>query len=197
MIEYICGRIKELNPSFVVIENNGIGYFINISLQTYSYLSTKEEQETHLKIHQIIREDAHLLYGFHNHKERGVFRLLLSVSGIGANTARLILSSMPPAEIQQAIQQEDVNALKNIKGIGAKSAQRIIIDLKDKMGEEEMESSKEISPVINNTLQNEALSALTTLGFNKIAAQKTVGKIIKENADIGVEALVKESLKRL
>jgi len=196
MIEYIYGQVKELNPSFVVMENNGIGYFINISLQTYSFLSGKENQDVYLKVHQIIREDAHLLYGFHNHKEREVFRHLLSVSGVGANTARLILSSMPPGEIQQAIQQENVNALKNIKGIGAKSAQRIIIDLKDKIGKQTDEGA-EISPVLNNTLQEEALSALTTLGFNKNAAQKAVEKIIKEDPGIGVEALVKESLKRL
>lgn len=196
MIEYIYGQVKELNPSFVVMENNGIGYFINISLQTYSFLSDKENQDVYLKVHQIIREDAHLLYGFHNHKEREVFRHLLSVSGVGANTARLILSSMPPGEIQQAIQQENVNALKNIKGIGAKSAQRIIIDLKDKIGKHTDEGA-EIAPVLNNTLQEEALSALTTLGFNKNAAQKAVEKIIKEDPGIGVEALVKESLKRL
>ena len=194
MYEYITGKITELTPAYAVIETNGIAYVIQISLNTFSQLQNKESGKLYL--HLSIREDAHVLFGFAQPAEREMFRLLISVSGVGPNTARMMLSSMHPAEIQRAIFDEDVNLLKSIKGIGAKSAQRIIIDLKDKVAASYSESEEIVTPA-NNTLKIEALSALDVLGFAKKHADKTIDKLIAANPDISVEELIKQALKVL
>ena len=193
MYEFITGRITEITPTYVVVECNGIGYVIHISLSTYSQI--QERKEIKLLIHQIIREDAHLLYGFFNKLERDIFRLLISVSGIGANIARMMLSSLTSAEIQQAILDNDVNLLTSIKGVGTKSAQRIILDLKDKLSREPV--GDEIFAIRDNRIKDEALSALVMLGFSKSAVEKAIHKILSENKDIAVEDLIKRALKSL
>lgn len=194
MFEYIKGPISELTPAYVIVESAGIGYNINISLQTYSSLESKKEATVYL--HQVVREDAHLLFGFAGKDERELFRLLISVSGVGANTARVILSSMSAAEIQKAIQNADINALKQIKGIGLKTAQRIVVDLKDKVFGKELGASQLFSS-LNNTSKDEALSALVMLGFNKAAAEKVLDQLVKEDSKQSVEMLIKQALKRL
>jgi Holliday junction DNA helicase RuvA len=193
MYDYIEGRIIEKTPTFVVIEAAHIGYFINISLNTYS--SIPEQDQCRLYIHQIVREDALLFFGFFDRREREIFRQLISVSGIGANTARLILSSLSPDDIFLAINEGNVFTLKNIKGIGIKTAQRIIIDLKGKFGkEDEME---EIFRIESNTIHEESLSALVHLGFTKSAVDKVIRQILADNKDLTVEEVVKVALKRL
>ncbi|MGC9355741.1 MAG: Holliday junction branch migration protein RuvA, partial [Mariniphaga sp.] len=156
MYEFIRGAVADLNPASVVVDAGGIGYFVNISLNTYSKISGK--QEINLLIHQVVREDAHVLYGFAERRERDLFRNLISVSGVGASTAIMMLSSLNPDEISAAVATGDVDVLKAVKGIGAKTAQRIIIDLKDKLGKMPESGQFLISP--DNTLRNEALSAL-------------------------------------
>jgi Holliday junction DNA helicase RuvA len=193
MYEFITGKITEITPTFVILECNGTGYFIHISVSTYSQIQSFKEIK--LLIHQIIREDAHLLYGFYNKLERDIFRLLISVSGIGANTARMMLSSLTPAEIQQAILTSDVNLLTSIKGVGTKSAQRMILDLKDKLNREA--TGEEIFVQKDNRIKDEALSALVMLGFSKTAVEKVVHKILSANKDIVVEELIKKALKSL
>ena len=193
MYEYISGKLIELNPAYAIIENNGIAFYVSISLQTYSHLH--EGESCKLLIHQVIREDAHLLFGFYNKHEREIFRNLISVSGIGASTARMVLSSLSPEEIQQAIITANVNVLKSVKGIGLKSAQRIIIDLKDKIGK--VDELSHLFVEENNTIRNEALSALVTLGFPKNAAEKSIDKLLKENSELNIETLVKLALKSL
>lgn len=193
MYEYISGKLVELNPAYAIIDNNGIAFYVSISLQTFSHL--KEGETCKLLIHQVIREDANLLFGFFNKQEREIFRNLISVSGIGANTARMILSSLSPEEIQSAIIAANVNLLKSVKGIGLKSAQRIIIDLKDKIGK--IDESSQIFVEESNTIRNEALSALVTLGFPKKAAEKAIEKLLKENSELDIETLVKLALKSL
>ena len=193
MYEYIKGKIADLSPAYVIIENNGIGYFIHISLNSFSQLQGKEECK--LYIHQSIREDAHVLFGFSHANEREMFRLLISVSGVGPNTARMMLSSMPSPEVKRAILDEDVNKLKSIKGIGAKSAQRIIVDLKDKVSI--ASEDEEILAFSNNTLKIETLSALEVLGFSKKNAEKAIDKLISKNPEITVEELIKQALKVL
>jgi len=193
MYEYIKGIIKELTPTFIVIENNGIGYFIHISLNSYAQFN--EKNEACVFIQEIIREDAHLLFGFFDKKERDIFNHLISVSGVGANTARVMLSSLSPDEIQRAIMQNNVALLKSIKGIGAKTAERIIIDLRDKIAK--IAEPGEIISVLGNTLQQEALSALVMLGFPKARVEKVIQDIIKNEPSVTVEGLVKESLKRM
>lgn len=193
MYEYIEGKVVDLTPAYTVISNQGIGYFINISLSTFS--SLKKEAVVKLFIHQVIREDAHLLYGFASKTERELFRMLITVSGIGANTARMMLSSMSPVEIQQSIVSENINALKKIKGIGAKSAQRIVVELKDKLGKDE--SMEEFFMPKDNTIRNEALTALVALGFNKPSVEKVIDKLLSEKQDISVENLIKEALNKL
>ncbi len=191
MIEYIRGKIVTVNPSFAIVETGNIGYLINISLNTFSAL--KKDSEQQFFIHEIIREDTHALYGFLNDEERTIFRHLISVSGIGANTARLILSSMTPMELQEAITSGNVALIKQVKGIGLKTAQRLIVDLKDKIGKLSIDDN--FLAVSNNTIKEEALSALVTLGFPKKQIEKTVEKILVENTDISVEDLIKEVLK--
>ncbi len=194
MFEYIKGPVAELTPAYVVVDSAGIGYYVNISLQTYSGFEGKKEILVYL--HQVVREDAHLLFGFASKDERELFRLLISVSGVGANTARVILSSMSAAEIQKAIQSADINALKQIKGIGLKTAQRIVVDLKDKVFGKDLGSSQ-LFANINNTTRHEALSALVMLGFNKSAAEKVLDLLLKEESNQSVEGLIKLALKRL
>ena len=193
MFEYIIGEIIEITPTCAVISNHGIGYFINISVFTYS--SVQNKKEVKLFIHQVIREDAHLLFGFATKEEREIFRLLISVSGIGANTARMMLSSLNPVELQKAILQNDVGLLQSIKGIGAKTAQRVIIELKDKIGK--TESISEIFPSLNNTIKEESFSALVALGFQRNQVQKVISKVISNQPGLTVEEVIKQSLKLL
>src|SRR6056297_1298483 len=193
MYEFISGEIKEIYPTYIVLENSGIGFFINISINTYTQISGQENCK--LYIYEAIREDAHQLYGFYEKNERDIFLLLISVSGVGANTARMMLSSLRADEIQDAILQGDVNVLKSIKGIGAKSAQRIIVDLRDKVGK--TETNEQLISTLNNTIKDEALSALVMLGFPKAKVDKLINNILKEQKDLTVEDLVKESLKRI
>ena len=194
MFEYIKGPIADLTPAYVVIDCAGVGYYVNISLQTYSGLDGKKDALLYL--HQVIREDAHLLFGFASKEERELFRLLISVSGVGANTARVILSSMSAAEIQKVIMQGDINALKQIKGIGLKTAQRIIIDLKDKVSGKDL-GSAQLFTSLNNTIRQEALSALVMLGFNKSAVEKVLDPLQKAEGSQSVEGLIKLALKQL
>ena len=193
MINYIIGTITELSPTYVVVETAGIGYFINISINTYSKLEDKTSYR--ILIHEVIREDAHQLFGFADEEERNIFRHLISVSGIGANTARMILSSLTPADITEAINEANVNLLKGIKGIGIKTAQRIIIDLKDKIGKQT--SAAEIFISEDNTKREEALSALVMLGFARNAVMKVLDRLISEDKNLTVEELIKRALKNL
>ena len=193
MYEFITGDIVERTPSYLVLETGNVGYYINISLYTYSLLP--DQNPCQLFIHQIVREDAHLLYGFISREEREVFRQLISVSGIGANTARLILSSLGPSEIEQAINEDQVTVLQGIKGIGAKSAQRIIVDLRGKL--RTAAGPDHLFPGESNTLRDEALSALVNLGFARKGVEKVLEKILRENDELGMEELIKEALKNL
>lgn len=193
MYEFIRGIIANLNPANIIIETGGIGYFVNISLNTYSKLNGKKEAL--LLVHQVVREDAHILYGFAEKSERDLFRNLLSVNGVGASTAIMMLSSLTADEIIAAVTTENVAVLKAVKGIGAKTAQRIIIDLKDKLGKISESSQILLSP--NNTIQIESLSALVTLGFAKKDAEKVVSRLFKEEPDATVESVIKKALKRL
>ncbi|MGD9556795.1 MAG: Holliday junction branch migration protein RuvA [Mangrovibacterium sp.] len=194
MFEYIHGRLTELSPANAVIEAGSVGYFIHISLNTYTRLSGKEEVK--LFLHQVIREDAHLLYGFAEKTERELFRYLISVSGIGSNTAMMMLSSILPDEIRKAILEENVHLLKSIKGIGAKTAQRIIIDLKDKIGKSPA-SDKVLTTPGSNAVREEALAALVMLGFQKKSVETELDRIMKGNPGIGVEQMIKMALKGL
>ena len=193
MISFVKGKIYELTPNYVIIDNNGLGYHINISLNTYSNLKTEQSVLLHTEL--IIRDDTHLLYGFTSTLEREIFKLLISVSGIGTNTAILILSSLSPNEIQQVIVNEDIVALKAIKGIGAKTAQRAIIELKDKILKTYNISENKKS-TITSPIQEEAAAALEALGFPKKRAEKILSEILKENPDNSLEKTIKEALKR-
>ena len=194
MIEYIEGRIAEKNPAFIVIDCNGVGYFINISLNTFSQI--KDSEKTKLFTHQVIREDMHLLYGFFDNNERKVFRHLISVSGVGSNTARVILSSLTYPDVQRAILSNNVAVLQAIKGIGAKTAQRIIVDLKDKIGKSDVATDGVFQ--VFDTVREEAILALTMLGFNKSTSEKAIDKIIaSQTAKFTVEELIKQALKNL
>lgn len=193
MFEFIQGDIAELNPAMVVIQTGGIGYYIHISLNTYSALSGKKQVKA--LVHQIIRDDAHILYGFATATERELFRNLLSVNGVGASTALMMLSSLSPDEISLAIAGNNVNLLKSVKGIGLKTAQRIIIELKDKVGK--VASGEQILIPADNTILNEALSALVMLGFTKKDAEPALEKIIREHPGSNLETVIKLTLKRL
>ena len=193
MYEFIRGNITKLNPTSVIIETGGIGYFINISLNTYSKLNGKKD--VLLLIHQIVREDAHILYGFEDKNERDLFRNLISVNGVGASIAIMMLSSLNADEIVAAVTTENVEVLKGIKGIGTKTAQRIIIDLKDKFGKLPETGQFLLSP--DNSIRNESLSALVMLGFAKKDAEKIVLKIVQEQPGATVENVIKQALKRL
>jgi len=193
MIDYIKGTITQITPAFIVIETGGIGYFINISLTTFSKLEGKSELK--MMVHEVIREDAHQLYGFADQEERDIFRHLISVSGVGASTARMMLSSLSPAEIEKSIISSDADLLKSVKGIGLKTAQRIIVDLRDKIGK--LAGSGEIFAFADNTRRDEALSALVMLGFAKGAVSKVLDKIVREEKDLTVEEMIKRALKNL
>lgn len=192
MIHHLNGRLIEKSPTHAVIECGGVGYFVNISLHTFSALG--DEENVRLLTHLVVREDAHTLYGFHQEDERTVFLKLISVSGVGASTGRMIISSMSPDEVKTAILGGDVKAIQSVKGIGAKTAQRIIVDLQDKIGA--VTGGTEIIPLGGNTAKLEALSALSSLGFDKTKANKTLETILKQHgSDQSVEALIKMALK--
>lgn len=193
MIEYIKGEINEISPAHVVIESGNIGYFVNISLNTYSFLSDKSSCKIY--IYEAIREDAYILYGFMDKQERQLFLHLISVSGIGSNTARMILSSLSVSELEDVIASSNVNILKSIKGIGAKTAERVIIDLRDKVkktSEDVLLTSKK-----DTEAKKEAISALVMLGFNHATSQKVVSKILEEKPILPVEQIIKQALKML
>ncbi|MCO6499139.1 MAG: Holliday junction branch migration protein RuvA [Vicingus serpentipes] len=193
MIAQIKGRLIEKTPTYVVIDCGGVGYELKISLNTYSHLG--DDEHCLLFTHFVVREDAQLLYGFKEKSERELFRLLTSVSGIGPSTAMMILSSLSPSETKKAITSGDVNTLKSVKGIGAKSAERVIIDLRDKIPGIEISSSNFFTP--NNTIKDEALSALMMLGFSKKPAEKALEKTIDSSDELTVEELIKRTLKNL
>jgi Holliday junction DNA helicase RuvA len=193
MFEYIRGVITRLSPAHCVIDVSGIGYLLNISLTTYSDLKESEEKE--LLVHAIYREDNQQLFGFSSEGERTLFRHLISVSGVGANTARMMLSSMPPNQLINAIVNEEVAALKSIKGIGQRSAERIVVDLKDKV--KIGEDSGEIFDHAGNTTNEEALSALMMLGFAKKPVEKVMGQLLKNDPGLSVEDIIKQALKKL
>lgn len=209
MIEYIKGQLTDLNPTYVVIEAAGVGYAINIALPTYSELVGKEGQESRLYITEIIREDAHELFGFFTKGERELFVMLMTVSGIGANTARMIMSAYSAAEIRQIIATGNARALAQVKGLGPKTAQRIIVDLKDKVlkidlgneakGErlEAMELLGEEANIVDSAVKQEAISALVMLGFAAAASGKVVDKILKAAPESSVEQVIKQALKML
>ncbi len=193
MLDFIKGEIAELTPTTLLLELNGLGYELNISLQSFSQL--QDLSTCQMYVHEVIREDAHLLFGFTSKDERDIFRKLISVSGVGANTARMILSSMNSDEVRQAIATGDVELLKSVKGIGAKSAQRIIVDLKDKI-----DKSSDISQIFklaDNTIKKEALSALEILGFSRKYAEKVIDKLLAGESSLPVEELIKQALKLL
>jgi Holliday junction DNA helicase RuvA len=194
MYDYIKGTIAHLTATQLTIDNNGLGYDVSISLNTYSKL--KELKQVTVYLHLAIKEDAHLLYGFADTDERWMFRQLITVSGVGANTARMMLSSLTPAELQQSIVQGNASLLQKIKGIGGKTAQRIILDLKDKLSKETMVESS-ILQTQNNTIRNEALSALLVLGFAKPVAEKAIDTLLKNQQPNTVEQLIKGALATL
>ena len=193
MIDYITGKVTGLNPACVVVECNGIGYNLNISLNTYAALD--KAVTCKILVHEAIREDAYILYGFSEAEERDLFRQLISVSGVGASTARIMLSSFKPADLRRAIADADVNLIKSVKGIGLKTAQRIIVDLKDKV--EKHAGSGEIIAFSDNTAREESLSALVMLGFARNSATKVIDNLLKENRNLQVEEIVRRALKLL
>lgn len=193
MYEYIKGSLTDAAPTYAVVECGGIGYYMNISVNTYSQIA--KEKEVTLFLHQIVREDAHLLYGFASKEERALFRQLISVSGVGANTAGVMLSSMTVNEIVGAIMTENVNAIKSVKGIGLKTAQRVIIELKDKVGG--MDGGGAVVPGGVSTVKDEALAALVMLGFVKAQASKVLDKVAASGEATSVEQLIKLALKQL
>ncbi len=193
MITHLKGRLVEKNPTDVVIDCNGIGYLVHISLHTYSQIPDQENISLYTYLQ--VKEDAHNLFGFSSKMERELFRLLLSVSGVGASTARTMLSSLSPDQIKEAIANADVALIQSVKGIGAKTAQRIILDLKDKVIK--VYGIEEVSAQKGNTNQDEALSALEVLGFNKKQAEKVVQRIVSQDPNAPVEEIIKEALKNL
>lgn len=193
MIAFLKGRLVHKDPTFVLIEVNGVGYHVTISLQTYSEI--KDQESITLFTHLSIREDAHVLFGFSKEAEKRMFQLLISVNGVGPSTAIVMLSYMSIDELKTAIAHDDVVALQKIKGIGGKTAQRVIIELKDKV-KKDVEIIPSTTGIRHNTLRNEALSALITLGINKSAAEKSVDVVLKKSGNtITLEDLVKQALK--
>ena len=193
MITHLKGKLVEKSPTNVVIEVNGIGYWVNISLTTFSQIPDNENIK--LYTHLQIKEDSHSLYGFYSKKEREIFRLLISVSGVGTSTARTMLSSLNPQQVVEAISSNNVSIVQSVKGIGSKTAQRLIIELRDKILKiYDLDESYVNS---NNTTREEALSALEVLGINKKSSERLVDNIIKENQDISVEEIIKETLKNI
>ena len=195
MLDYIKGTIEEATPAYVVLDNRGMGYMLNISLTTYEILQRAGRGEVKVYVYEAIREDAHVLYGFAEKRERELFELLISVSGAGTNTARMILSSLPPQELESAIASGNAASLKSVKGVGAKTAQRIIVDLKDKIN---VVGTSLIDKVpMSNEVYEEAMAALTMLGFTKQATQKVLNSLFKENPAMKVEEAIKKALKQL
>lgn len=198
MFDFISGLLSELTPSYAVVETNGIGWLINISLNTYSIIQGKDKCK--LYVCHIVREDAQLLYGFADKGEREIFNLLCSVSGIGPNTARVILSSLSPAELQNAILGEDSKTISKVKGIGVKTAQRVVIDLKDKIKKTSLtgDSSVAISPMQStNEHREEAVAALVMLGYTKQLADKAVDMALKQDPSMSTEVLIKFALRNV
>lgn len=197
MYEYISGAVAESTPTYAVIEAAGVGYFINISLKTYSDI--EHEKETKLYVHFIVREDQQTLFGFSTKLERELFRQLISVSGVGGNTARMILSTYSPKELQSIIASENAVLLKNVKGLGLKTAQKIIVELSGKMielGASDM-MLPEVASTANNPIYDEAIAALSMLGFQKNASDKVLKAIFKETPSISVEEAIRAALKRM
>ena len=193
MITQIKGRLVEKSPTELVIDCNGIGYLVNISLNTYSLLS--ESESISLYTHLQVKEDSHTLFGFFEKTERNLFRKLISVSGIGASTARTMLSSLSPDEIQRAILSENVTTIQSIKGIGLKTAQRVIIELRDKVAA--LGDVNDSITGISNSKREEALSALEVLGYSRKQTTKVIDKIIGDNSEISVEGIIKDALNKL
>lgn len=192
MIAFLKGRLVHKEPTFVIIEVNGMGYQVNISLNTFSEVKDKEDVKLATYLH--VREDAHILYGFSNESEKQMFQSLISVNGVGPNTAMVVLSYLPPAELRSAIVREDATTLQAVKGIGGKTAQRIILELKDKLRKEPDQPN--IPGFLHNTMRSEALSALVTLGIGKAAAEKSVDAVLKRSGNtLSLEELVKQALK--
>lgn len=196
MIAYLEGKLVEKDPTYVIIDVGGLGYQVKITLNTFAQVKELDTCKLHTHFH--VKEDAHTLFGFYEESERKRFLQLISISGVGPSTGLMILSSLSPEEIHSAIVNGDVKTISGVKGIGQKTAQRIILELKDKMSKEELEGhSPVISLTSGNTLKSEALSALTTLGINKAAAEKTVDKIMSETTEqVSLEELIKLALKR-
>ena len=200
MYEYIKGTVAEVAPAYAVIDAGGVGYYLHISLETYA--AVEHASEARLYVHYVVREDAQLLYGFSTKIERELFRLLISVSGVGGNTARMILSALSPSELINVISTENANLLKTVKGIGLKTAQRVIVDLKDKiktcgMVSGAVDITGPAFTAANAQVQEEAVAALTMLGFAQAPSQKVVTAILKEDANAPVEQVIKLALKRL
>ena len=193
MITQIIGRLVEKTPTQVVIDCNGVGYAVNISLHTFSQIN--DDENIKLYTHLQVREDSHTLFGFNTTIERSVFLLLISVSGIGSSTARTMLSSLEPFQIQRAIISDDLNTIKSVKGIGLKTAQRVLIELKDKMLNLQVEG--EIQNFGNNTIKDEALSALEVLGYTRKQSERILDSIIQSAPESSVEELIKEALNKL
>lgn len=196
MITYLKGKLAYKDPTHVIVEVAGVGYEVKISLTTYGQIKDKEDILIQTYLH--IKEDSHTLFGFYEASEKKRFLDLLSINGVGPSTALMILSSLDAKELQAAIAHEDVKTIQSVKGIGGKTAQRIVLELKDKMKKEGLlDKTIEIAPLVDNTLKIEALSALTTLGINKSAAEKTISAIMKEyGEDLKLEDLIKQALKR-
>lgn len=199
MIDYIKGELAELTPAMAVVEAAGVGYAMNISLNCYSAIQGKKEVK--LYVYESIREDAHVLFGFASKKEREMFLLLITVSGVGPNTARMVLSSMSPAELCNSISTGNERMIKTIKGIGLKTAQRIIVDLRDKIVSlgiaEEIPAGGSVENPVDNRVKEEAVSALTMLGFSPAPSQKVVMQILKDNPTAAVEQVIKMALKMI
>lgn len=197
MIEYIKGEIADLTPTSVVLETSGVGFLLSISLNTYTAL--QRESSARLYVYEAIREDAYQLYGFFDKTERNIFVLLINVSGIGGATARMVLSAFSPSDLAHIVQMEDVRALKSVKGVGPKAAQRIIVDLKDKMGEFLVLGGmgKKENSIVITPIAEEAVQALTILGFPPVSAQKIVLQILEGEPELSVENVIKKALKLL
>jgi len=199
MIEYLSGELTELSPTLAIVEAGGVGYGLNISLNTYTAIQGKKDVK--LFVYESLREDAHILFGFATRKERELFELLITVSGVGPGTARMVLSSLSPAELCNSISTGDERLIKGVKGIGLKTAQRIIVDLRDKIVSlgiaDEIPVGGSVATPVNKQVKDEAVSALTMLGFSPAPSQKIVVEILKEQPDLPVEQVVKLALKRI
>ena len=192
MITFLKGKLVEKNPTFIVLDVNGVGYNVQISINTFSKILDQEDCFIYTYFH--VKEDAQILYGFNTKEERSIFKLLISVSGVGPSTAQIILSSLNPENLQRAVLTNDIESIKAVKGIGLKSAQRIILDLKDKISKISLQDS---SSIINNTIKDEALSALKMLGFARKNIETVIDEILLDSDDISVEDLIKQVLNKM